>query len=83
MKSVMFDYARVYDRHATAETRLTLLRAAAAVRLNGPEQLKQFTDPFTGEPFEHKPTPTGFELLSKVKDEHDKPVTLTVGTAAK
>jgi hypothetical protein len=83
MKSVMFNYSRVYDRHATAETRLTLLRAAVAIRLNGPDQLKQFTDPFTGEPFEHKPTSTGFELLSKVKDEHDKLVTLTIGPAAK
>jgi hypothetical protein len=56
-----------------------LFRAAVAVVLEGPDQLKQFTDPFGAGPFEYRPLGNGFELKSKLIFK-GQPVTLTAGT---
>lgn len=75
---VVTDYSRVYDRHQAAQSRLAMLRAAVAVVQHGQEQLKNFPDPSTGQPFDYHATDNGFELQSKLTLD-GKPVTLTVG----
>lgn len=75
---VLTDYARFYDKHMAAQTRLAMLRAAVAVVQHGQDQLKDFPDPATGQAFEYRPQGNGFELQSKLTLE-GKPVTLMVG----
>jgi hypothetical protein len=75
---VLSDYSRVYDKHQAAQSRLAMLRAAVAVVQHGQEQLKNFPDPSTGQPFDYRASDNGFELQSKLTVE-GKPVTLTVG----
>jgi hypothetical protein len=80
---------------ARADIRRALLSAALAVRLDGPEALKNHPDPVVGGPFEQVAFEGGFELRSKWKlgekvrskwklDEgFDKPLVLTVGLRGK
>ena len=75
---VLTDYSRFYDKHMAAQTRLAMLRAAVAIVQHGQDQLKDFPDPATGQPFEYRPQGNGFELQSKLT-LGGKPVTLTVG----
>ena len=63
---------------AKAETRMLMLRAAAAIVKDGPEKVKDFKDPYGAGPFEYRALPGGFELKSALVVK-DKPVTLTVG----
>jgi hypothetical protein len=64
---------------ARAEVRRALLQAAIAVKVDGRDALKQHPDPVVGGPFEYVPFKGGFELRSKLRQQDDKPVTLTVG----
>jgi len=82
LKIALPDFTRAYDHYAAMQTRLTLLRAAVAIELAGPQRLKDFTDPYSGQALEYKPRPTGFLILSKVTEE-GQPVTLTIGSADK
>ena len=59
-----------------------MLQAAIAVVRNGPDQVKNFDDPSTGQPFVYVEQPSGFELQSTLTND-GKPVTLTVGPGAK
>ena len=59
--------------------RRALLSAALAVRLDGPDALKNNPDPVEGGPFNYAPFDGGFELSSNLKTTDDKPVKLTVG----
>jgi hypothetical protein len=63
-----------------SEARSAMLRAAIAMRLNGPDALKTIRDPFGDGPFDYKATPHGFELSSRLqkRGEHVK---LTIGAA--
>ncbi|HWE96809.1 MAG TPA: hypothetical protein VG269_22810 [Tepidisphaeraceae bacterium] len=78
-KMMLPDFAKVYDKHMSAEVRLAMLRAAVAVQEGGPDALKTIKDP-AGGAFEHHATPGGFELQSKFAVD-GKPVTLKVGPA--
>jgi hypothetical protein len=74
-----------------ADVRRALLTAALAVRLEGPDVLRNHPDPAVGGPFEYVAFPGGFELRSKWKldeglrkrwkldDAIAKPLVLTVG----
>ncbi|MDB5329580.1 MAG: hypothetical protein JWP03_731 [Phycisphaerales bacterium] len=77
-KMMLPDFAKVYDKHMSAEVRIAMLRAAVAVQEGGPDALKTIKDPAGGGTFEHHATPGGFELRSKFAVD-GKPVTLTVG----
>lgn len=77
-KMMLPDYTKVYDKHLAAETRLTMLRAAAAVGAGGPGAAQGFRDPAGGGPFEFVFAADGYELRSKVTID-GKPVTLRVG----
>jgi hypothetical protein len=68
---------------ARAEVRRALLQAAFAVQAEGRDALKQHPDPVVGGPFEDVPFEGGFELRSKLRQQDDKPVTLTVGRRSK
>jgi len=63
---------------AKAETLMLMLRAAAAIVLEGPESLKNFKDPYGSRPLEYHAMQSGFELKSELLDK-GRPVTLTVG----
>jgi hypothetical protein len=64
---------------ARAEVRRALLSAAIAVQIDGPDSLKNHTDPALGGRFEYASFPGGFELRSKLKGQNGNPITLTVG----
>jgi hypothetical protein len=66
---------------ARADIRRALLSTAIAVQVEGQNAVKDHPDPVTGGPFEYAAFEGGFELRSKskVKQQEDKPVTLTVG----
>lgn len=49
---------------AKAETRMAMFKAAVAVALDGPSQLKSFRDPHGDGPFEYRRLRDGFELKS-------------------
>ena len=61
-----------------SETLLLMLRAAAAVVLEGSEKIKDFKDPYGSGPFQYRALQSGFELKSELLVE-GKPITLTVG----
>ena len=61
------------------DVRRALLSAAIAVRLHGRDALKDHPDAIGGGPFEYAAFEGGFELSSRLKQQDDKPVTLTVG----
>ncbi len=67
---------------ARADIRRALLSAAIAVRLDGPEALKDHPDPVVGGPFEYASFAGGFELRSKFERD-SRPVILTVGRRTK
>jgi hypothetical protein len=70
--------AKVRHSQARAEVRRTLLAAAFAVQVDGPDALKRHPDPVVGGPFEYTKFAGGFELRSKFgQDGH--PLFLTVG----
>jgi hypothetical protein len=71
-------FARARYVSAKAETLLLMLRAAAAIVLEGPDKLKDFKDPYGSGPFEYRALQSGFELKSELLYD-GKPVTLTVG----
>lgn len=75
---IVSDYSRVYDKHRAAQARLAMLRAAVAALQGGEEQLRNFPDPATGQPFGYHAMANGFELQSTLTLE-GKPVTLRVG----
>lgn len=58
-----FRWAEAYE-----QTRRSLLRAAIAVRLDGPEALNQDVDPFDKKPFTYRAVDGGFQLESRVTD---------------
>jgi len=68
----------IHNAVIAAQTRMTLLRAAIAVTQNGPDAVKQFTDPSDHQPITYQPKSNGFELTSKLI-YHNQPLTLTVG----
>jgi hypothetical protein len=71
--------AKVREARARADVRRAMFSAALAVRLDGPDVLKDHLDPVVGGPFEYVPFQGGFELRSKLKGQDDKVLTLTVG----
>jgi hypothetical protein len=79
LKSVVPDFSRFYDRYGAVQTRLTLLHAAIAILQSGPDQLKNFPDPYTQEPIDYTPGQHGAFTLTSKFTEAGKPVTLTVG----
>ena len=68
---------------ALADVRRALLATALDVQLDGPEALKNHTDPVVGGPFELVPFEGGFELRSKFLQANDKPWVLVVGQRGK
>jgi alkylhydroperoxidase family enzyme len=69
----------VRKAQARMNVRRALLSAALAVRQDGPDALKNHSDPVVGGRFEYIPFDGGFELRSNLKGRDDKPVTLMVG----
>ncbi|MCY2954292.1 MAG: hypothetical protein NTU53_20350 [Planctomycetota bacterium] len=69
---------RVYGAEARMRVKLAMLKAAAAVVLEGPESLKRTADPFGAGSFEYRKLQKGFELKSKLEFD-GKPVVLIVG----
>ena len=67
---------------ARADIWRALLSAAFAVRIDGPDALKNHPDPVVGGAFEYADFPGGFELRSKYKQD-DKPLILNVGQRGK
>ncbi len=70
---------KLWRVEAIANTYQQLFRTAIAVAADGPEQVKQFKDPYGKGPFEYRKTPTGFELKGSIKDGRGEPVTLVIG----
>ena len=58
-----FRWAETYSR-----TRRVLLRAAVAVRLDGPAALSLHPDPYDQQPFSYVPVDGGFRLESRLKE---------------
>jgi hypothetical protein len=75
-------FPRIRRVQARTNARRTLLQAALAVQLEGPDALKKVPDPFDGA-FDYVPFDGGFELRSKMLQTDNKPVSLTVGNRAK
>ena len=85
------DLRKVPWAFARARVRRALLGAALAVRVGGPDVLKDHPDPVVGGPFDYVPVAGGFELRSRLKmdervsvrfqsdESFNKPVVLTVG----
>jgi hypothetical protein len=67
------------EARARADVRRALLSAAIAVQIDGPDSLKNHSDPALGGRFEYASFPAGFELRSKLKGQNGSPITLTVG----
>jgi len=63
---------------AYTETRRQLLRAAIAVRLDGPGALSQHLDPYDGKPFSYVTDDREFKLSSELRDENG-PLGLLIG----
>jgi len=74
---------RIRPAQARADVRRALMSAAVAVRLDGPDAVKNHPDPVVGGPFQYVAFEGGFELRSKLKSQDDKPVVLTVGLRGK
>jgi hypothetical protein len=53
------------------------------VQVEGRDALKQHPDPVVGGLFDYLPLEGGFELRSKLHQQDDRPVTLTVGRRSK
>jgi hypothetical protein len=62
---------------AYEQTRRSLLRAAIAVQLDGPEALTQHIDPFDKKPFTYLAVDGGFRLESRVAED-GIPISLSV-----
>jgi hypothetical protein len=89
------DIGRVRWAQARDDVLRTLLSAALAVQLDGPDALKNHPDPVAGVPFEYVPFEGGFELRSRWKiddkvpsrwqlhEDFNKPPVLTVGRRGK
>jgi hypothetical protein len=69
----------VRKAQARMDVRRALLSAALAVRQDGPDVLKNHSDPVGGGRFEYVPFDGGFELRSRMIGRDGKPVTLTAG----
>lgn len=76
------EFTKVLAKERRNQARLALLLAAIAVAQDGPEKLKEITDPFGTGPFEYRALDGGFELKSKLQFE-GQPVTLTFGQRKK
>jgi hypothetical protein len=74
---------KVRQAQAVMDVRRALMSAALTVRQDGPDALKNHSDPVLGGPFEYVPFDGGFELRSKLIGRDDKPVTLTIGRRGK
>jgi hypothetical protein len=59
------------------QTRRALLRAAIAIRMDGPKAVDQHPDPYDGKPFSYKSAERGFRLESHLKREQE-PLSLSV-----
>jgi hypothetical protein len=70
---------KVRRAQAVMDVRRALLSAALTICQDGPDALKNHSDPVVGGPFEYVPFDGGFELRSKLIGRDDKPVTLTAG----
>jgi hypothetical protein len=75
---VLPDLSHLVPMTRRTQAQGALFRAAVAVALDGPDQLKRFSDPFGSGPFEYRPVGKGFELKSKLIFR-GQPVTLTAG----
>lgn len=62
------------------ETRRALLKAAIAVRLDGPSAVNQHPDPSDGNPFSYIPVGGGFQLESR-QNEAGSPLALSIPTS--
>ena len=71
--------AKAREARARADVRRALLSAAIAVQIDGPDSLKNHSDPALGGRFEYVSFPGGFELRSKLKGQDGNPIRLTVG----
>ena len=81
--SVMRQFTPALSRlrwaEAYCQTRRALLRAAIAVRLDGPNTLDRHPDPYDGKPFSYSPAEKGFRLSSQLA-ENGSPLSLAVTT---
>jgi len=75
---MLSDFVRVFDKDLATRTRFSLLKAAVAVLLSGPGELRNFPDPAGTGPFEYAASERGFELRSKLTID-GRPVVLAVG----
>jgi hypothetical protein len=73
----VIDLTRSFDRYAAGRTSLTMLQAAIAVIKDGPDRVKNFSDPINHQPLTYRKTAGGFELISTVT-HRDQPVTLRI-----
>jgi hypothetical protein len=73
------DPAKLCLSEAIAVAEREMFRAAIALTVDGPEQLKRFKDPFGIGPFAYRQLGSGFELQSQLKYGNRRPVVLTVG----
>jgi len=62
---------------AYSQTRRALLRAAIAVRMEGPDALNRHLDPYDGNPFPYAPVGSGFKLQSQLS-EGGIPISLSI-----
>jgi len=62
---------------AYTQTRRALLRAAIAIRMDGPKAVDQHRDPYDGMPFSYKPVERGFRLESHLR-RGQEPLSLSV-----
>ena len=62
---------------AYSQTRCALLRAAIAVRMEGPDALNRHLDPYDGNQFSYAPAGSGFRLQSRLS-EGGIPISLSV-----
>jgi hypothetical protein len=81
-KMVLPGYSGVLKAHVRYKLCLRLLRAAVAVKLEGPEALSKpaYHDPFANAPFQYEKLADGFRLLSKTPNpKTGKPLALEPG----
>jgi hypothetical protein len=73
------NFGRAFDTDAGQRTQMQMLKAAIAIVQNGPDKIKDFTDPVNHDPLKYDETANGFELSSAVTVA-GHPVVLKVGS---
>jgi hypothetical protein len=68
MRQFTPNLARFRWAEAYCQTRRALLQAAIAVRLDGPDALDRYPDPYGGKPFSYSPLNKGFQLSSHLAE---------------